>query len=129
MRLTASRSTRLGPPSRNGVLGEPDRETSPLAQGGIVFGPVLHPVPPLGDAVTASSIGLERHVEIRNQEGTAFLCHPDQGTNPPIRATQPRVIHVNATIGEHALKIVSLELVPKSGSGGEGFIRSPDRRC
>ena len=68
---------------------QPDRETSPLAQGGIVFGPVLHPVPPLGDAVTASSIGLERHVEIRNQEGTAFLCHPDQGTNPPIRATQP----------------------------------------
>jgi transposase len=28
-------------------------------------------------------------VEIRDQEGTAFLCHPDQGTNPPIRATQP----------------------------------------
>jgi hypothetical protein len=24
---------------------------------------------------------------------------------------------------------MSLELVPKSGSGGEGFIRSPDRRC
>jgi hypothetical protein len=49
------------PPSRDRFLGEPDREASPLAQGRIVLGPVLDPVPLLGIAVTASGIGLEGH--------------------------------------------------------------------
>src|SRR5215213_9048893 len=61
MRLTASRCTRFGLPGGHRLVREPDRETSPLAQGGIVFGPACDPVPLLGDAVTAISIGLERH--------------------------------------------------------------------
>jgi len=40
---------------------EPDREATSLAQGCIVLRPIRHPVPLLRDAVTASSIGLERH--------------------------------------------------------------------
>src|SRR5919107_551663 len=35
MRLTASGCARFGPPGRDGFLGEPDRETAPLAQAGI----------------------------------------------------------------------------------------------
>jgi hypothetical protein len=43
------------------IVREPDGETSALAQGGIVFGPVRHPVPLLGNVMPASSIGLEGH--------------------------------------------------------------------
>jgi hypothetical protein len=61
MRLTASGRAGLGPPSRNRLVREPDGETSPLTQGGIVFGPVRHPVPLSWNVVLASGIGFERH--------------------------------------------------------------------
>ena len=61
MGLTASCRAGLRPPGGNRLLREPDREASALAQGGVVLGPVRHPVPLLGDMVTASGIGFERH--------------------------------------------------------------------
>ena len=59
--LTASCRAGFSPPSCNGFLGEPDRETAPLAQGGVVLRPTRYPVSLLGNAVTASSIGFEWH--------------------------------------------------------------------
>jgi len=61
MCLVASCRARLGPPSRNGFLGEPDRETASLTQTGVVLRPIRHPVPLLGNAVPASGIGFEWH--------------------------------------------------------------------
>ena len=61
MRLTASRCARCGPPGCDCFLGEPYCEAAPLAQGCVVRRPIRHPVPLLGDMVTASGIGLERH--------------------------------------------------------------------
>jgi hypothetical protein len=60
MRLTTACGAGLGPPSGNRLVREPHREASALAHGGGVLGPVGHPVPLLGDAMTASSIGLKR---------------------------------------------------------------------
>ena len=59
--LTAACRPRLSPPGCNGFLGEPDRETAPLTQAGVVLGPVCHPVPLPGDTMTASGIGFEWH--------------------------------------------------------------------
>jgi hypothetical protein len=61
MRLTTSCGAGLGPPSRNGFLGEPDGEASALAQGRIILSPIRDPVPLLRDAVTASGNGFEWH--------------------------------------------------------------------
>jgi hypothetical protein len=61
MRLTASRCARCGTPSCECFLGEPYCEAAPLAQGCVVRRPIRQPVPLLGDMVTASGIGLERH--------------------------------------------------------------------
>ena len=79
-RLAARCSAGLSPPGRDGFLGEPDGQASPLAQGGVVLGLIFHPVPLLGDAVTASGIDLEWHGRIRNQEGSVLLCHPASPT-------------------------------------------------
>jgi hypothetical protein len=59
VRLTASGCARLGPPGRDGFLGEPDGQASPLAQGGVILGPIRDPVLLLGDAMMASGIDLE----------------------------------------------------------------------
>ena len=61
VRLTTACRAGLGPPSGNCLLREPDREAAPLAEGSVVFHPVCHPVPLVGDAMTASGIGFERH--------------------------------------------------------------------
>src|SRR3954452_2249819 len=69
------------------VLGKPDRQAPALAQGGIVFGPVRDPAPLFRDAVTASSIGLERHRGSRVIGGVVHLRQPPLHANRPIRAT------------------------------------------
>ena len=59
--LTASGRTGLGTPGCDRFFGEPHRQASALAQGSIVLRPVRHPVPLLGDVMTAGGIGLEGH--------------------------------------------------------------------
>src|SRR4051812_23044091 len=81
---------RLGLPSRDRRLGEPDRQAPTLAQGSIVFGPIRHPAPLFGDMVTASSIGFERHRGSRVTEGVTLLRQPSPHANRPIRATNSR---------------------------------------
>ena len=61
MGLTTACGAGLCPPGGNRVLREPNGETAPLPQAGVVLGPVRHPVPLLGNVVTASGIGLEGH--------------------------------------------------------------------
>ena len=77
VRLPARGRARLRPPGRDRLLGEPDRQAPALAQGGVVLGPVRDPVPLLGDVVTASGVGLERHGGIRGSwKGPVLLPHP-----------------------------------------------------
>src|SRR5215212_5466699 len=87
MRLPAWCGARLGLPSRDRLLREPDRQAPTLAQGSIVSGPICHPAPLFGDMVTASSIGFERHRGSRVTEGGVLLRQPSPHTNRPIRAT------------------------------------------
>jgi hypothetical protein len=83
MRLAASCSARLGPPGGNRFRSEPDREAPSLAQGGVILRPVRDSVSLLGDAVTASSVGLEWHGRIRNQEGPTLLSIQLRPPNHP----------------------------------------------
>src|SRR4051794_38662919 len=61
MGLTAPGCAGLGPPGCDCFLREPYREATPLTQGRVVRRPIRHPVPLLGDVVTASGISLEGH--------------------------------------------------------------------
>ena len=61
MALTASCRAGFSLPGRNRLFREPDRQTSPLAQRGVVLGPVRHLVPLFGNVVTASGMSLEGH--------------------------------------------------------------------
>jgi hypothetical protein len=88
MWLTASCGAGFGPPSGNRLLCEPDREAAALAQGRVILGPIHDPVPLLGNAVTASGIGFERHSRIRDLEGTVLLCVPVSAAKSLIRATR-----------------------------------------
>ena len=61
LRLATPPQARLGSPTLDRLGREPHGETAADAQAGIVFSPVGRPLPLLGDAVPAISIGLERH--------------------------------------------------------------------
>ena len=61
MGLTAPGCAGLGPPGCDCFLREPYREATPLTQGRVVRRPIRHPVPLLGDVVTASGMSLEGH--------------------------------------------------------------------
>src|SRR3954452_5465820 len=63
------------------------RRSPALAQGRIVCGPVRDPAPLFRDAVTALSIGLERHRGSRVIGGGVHLRQPSPHANRPIRAT------------------------------------------
>src|SRR3954471_2338094 len=77
VRLTARRGAGLGVPGRDRRLGEPDGQAAALSQGRIVFGPVGDPAPLFRDAVTAISIGLERHEGSRSQNGSSsYASYP-----------------------------------------------------
>ena len=84
VRLTARRGARLGVPGRDRRLCEPHRQAPALAQGRVVFGPVRDPTPLFRDAVTAISIGLERHRGSRVIGGGVHLrqTSPDQPPDP-----------------------------------------------
>src|SRR5947209_6165467 len=62
----------------NGVLGDPDRQRPAPAQPGLVVPPVAHPVPDLGNMVTAVGMVLVRHgsVDRGGLERAAFLSDP-----------------------------------------------------
>ena len=90
MWLTASCGAGFGPPGGNCLLREPDREAAALTQGRVILRPIRDPVPLLGDAMTASGIGLDRHRRIRDLESTVLLCVPVSAAKSPIRATRRR---------------------------------------
>ena len=76
----------LRPPGRDRLLREPDRQAPALTQAGVLRAPVRHPVPLLGDVVTASSgVGLERHRGFRGSwVGAApYPTHPARPSGPP----------------------------------------------
>jgi hypothetical protein len=67
VRLTAACRARLGPPGGNGILGEPDRETAPLTQGGVVLRPIRDPVPLLRNPVRRAALALNGTGSIRRE--------------------------------------------------------------
>src|SRR4051812_10959385 len=97
VRLTTRRGAGLGMPGRDRRLGEPDGQAAALAQGRIVFGPVRDPAPLFRDAVTAISIGLERHGESRVTEGVVLLRQLSLHANRPIRATNSPTIMIRTS--------------------------------
>ena len=60
-RLTAPCRPWLGPPGRDRLFAEPDRQAAALPQGSIIFRPVGYPILLFGDVMTAIGIGFERH--------------------------------------------------------------------
>ena len=67
-----------------------ESETCPLAQRGVVLGPVRHPVPLLGDVMTATGIGFEWRSRNLGQKPNRLLRYPAAVTNSPIHATRRR---------------------------------------
>src|SRR3954470_20161479 len=68
---------RLRAPSRDRLLREPDRQAPALTQADVLRAPVRHPVALLGDVVTASGMGLERHKQFPGiVDGGGSLPHP-----------------------------------------------------
>ena len=65
-------------PGRDGVIAEPDRQAPALPQAGVILGPIGHSVALLGNVVTASGMGLERHKEFPGiVDGAApYPTHP-----------------------------------------------------
>jgi hypothetical protein len=83
VRLAARRGAGLGAPGGDRRVGGPDRQAATLAQGSVVLGPVGHPVPLLGDRMTASGVGLERHGGIQGfRIGADLFPYPTASTNP-----------------------------------------------
>jgi hypothetical protein len=66
--LTTACCARLSPPGRDRVVREPDGQTSALAQGCIVLGPVRHSVPLLRNVVPGAALALKGTADVR-QEG------------------------------------------------------------
>src|SRR6202007_3074970 len=60
-RLAAPCRPWLGPPGRDRLFAEPDRQAATLPQGSIIFRPVGYPILLLGDVMTAIGIGFEWH--------------------------------------------------------------------
>src|SRR5215207_3578431 len=88
VRLTARRGAGLRLPGRDRLFCEPDRQAPALAQGGIILGPIRDPAPLLRDAVTAISIGLERHGRPRVTEGLpSYASHTNTPTAPSVQQT------------------------------------------
>src|SRR5215203_2914350 len=91
VRLPARRGARLSLPGRDRLLREPDRQAPALAQGSIIFGPVRHPAPLLGDAMPARGMGLERHGgDPGSQKGSSsYASHPRTPTARSVQQTPP----------------------------------------
>ena len=84
--LTTAGCAGLGQSGGDGFRREPHGQTASLTQAGIVLGPVRHPVPLLGNVMTACGIGLKWHG--RCPIGGAVLqCCPVPVANSPIPAT------------------------------------------
>src|SRR3954470_15768768 len=67
----------LRAPGRDRLLREPDRQAPALTQADVIRAPARHPVALLGDVVTASGMGLERHQEFPGiVGGGGSLPHP-----------------------------------------------------
>src|SRR6478735_5199873 len=80
-----------GPPGRDRRVREPDCETATLAQGGVILGPVGHPVPLLGNVAATGCLGFERHDRDPSvRKGAVVLRRPAPDANRSIRATMSR---------------------------------------
>ena len=86
MRLPARSGVRLSAPSGDRRLADPNRQAAALAQGGVVLSPVGHLVAPLGDAVVARGVGLERHGRSSRIVDAAapYATHPVMPTKPEL---------------------------------------------
>src|SRR3954462_12376978 len=77
-----------GAPGRDRRVREPDCETATLAQGGVILGPVGHPVPLLGNVAATGCLGFERHDRDPSvRKGAVVLRRPAPDANRSIRAT------------------------------------------
>src|SRR4051812_4733470 len=75
----------LRSPGRDRLLREPDRQAPALTQADVLRAPIRHPVPLLGEVMTASGVGLERHRGFRGAwVGAApYPTHPARPSGPP----------------------------------------------
>src|SRR4051812_17057577 len=80
------------PHHQGGLRREPHGQAAASVQGGIVLGPVGHPVPLLPNVMAISRFGFERHGRDPSvREGAVVLHHPASNANRPIRATNLKI--------------------------------------
>src|SRR6202007_3286529 len=145
-RLAAPCRPWLGPPGRDRLFAEPDRQAATLPQGSIIFRPVGYPILLLGDVMTAIGIGFEWHsghprglwMGVALPSGTAQPAlplaealgrrNPDQRAPSPalakedvLYATRPKppAQRIRATRSLHALQFRKNSPEP-SGDPGDG---------
>jgi len=61
MRLPTWRLARLCPPTNQRLLGEPDRQASPIAKRRVIVPPIGHPMPLPGNMTASLGMMFERH--------------------------------------------------------------------
>jgi hypothetical protein len=90
-RLTAALSGGWRMPCRHRLLGEPDRQASPLYQSGIILRPIRQPISRLGKLVTAAFVEFVRHEfpKRSRRNGSGLPYRP--GINTAIHAPKPSI--------------------------------------
>jgi hypothetical protein len=82
--LPAPGGARRCRPGGDRLRREPHGQAAASAQGGIVLGPVGHPVPLLGDVMAIGCLGFERHGRDPSvREGAVVLHRPAPDANRP----------------------------------------------
>jgi hypothetical protein len=104
--LTTACGAGLSLPGGNGLVREPDGETAPLTQAGVVLGPARHPIPLLGDATAVGGISLEGHDGIFAREPDRSLRYPAPVTSSLIHATRRRyALEMNSNTKREQFKV------------------------
>src|SRR5215210_866804 len=84
--LATAGGARLSPPGCDRFFGEPDRQTSTLAQAGVVGRPVRDLALLSRDVVAAVLVQLNGTIDSRGRKGALSYATHLLSTNQPIRA-------------------------------------------
>src|SRR3954466_4261995 len=115
---------RLRAPGRDRLLREPDRQAPALTQADVLRAPVRHPVPRLGEVITASGgVGLERHKQFPGiVGGGGSLPHPPCEAKRATAVASGTILPIEGSpAAPSPVCWVLLASAPRQSRGSRGF--------